>query len=35
MVAMALDIGFGLLGIAYRDTYEPPSLQLVIDGCVC
>ncbi|MEA2755241.1 MAG: 4-phosphopantetheinyl transferase [Aliidongia sp.] len=34
MVAMALDIGFGLLGIAYRDTYEPPSLRLVIDGCV-
>jgi hypothetical protein len=35
MMAMAFDVGFGLLGIAYRDTYEPPSLRLVIDGRVC
>jgi 4'-phosphopantetheinyl transferase len=33
MTAMALDLGFGLLGIAYWDRYEPPSLQLIVDGC--
>ena len=32
MVAMALDIGFGLLAIAYRDSDGPPCLQLRIAG---
>jgi 4'-phosphopantetheinyl transferase len=33
MTAMALDLGFGLLGIAYRDRYESPSLALIVNGC--
>jgi hypothetical protein len=32
MTAMALDIGFGLLAIAYRASDGPPCLQLRIDG---
>ncbi|MGB8843548.1 MAG: hypothetical protein WCC64_21035, partial [Aliidongia sp.] len=33
MTALALNLGFGLLGIAYWDRYEPPTLQLIVGGC--
>jgi phosphopantetheinyl transferase len=33
MSAMVFDIGFALLGVAYRDRYEAPSLEFFIDGC--
>jgi len=33
MTAMALDLGFARLAIAFQDRYEPPEIQLLIDGC--